>query len=96
MVCGVIGYHGVGNLVILDESMNADNYVRTLSENRLDSAGDRNHPFVFQHDNDLAQTVRWTVAWLEQQDISTIQWSSHSPDLNMIEQVWDFIGREIV
>ena len=31
MVWGAIGYHGVGNLVILDENVNADKYVRTLS-----------------------------------------------------------------
>ena len=97
---GVIGYHGVGQLVILDENVNADNYVRILSENFLDSVenifGDRNHPLVFQHDNAPAHTVRRTVAWLEQQGISTIQWQSQSLDLNMIEQVWDFMDREIV
>ena len=70
IVCGVIGYHGVGNLVILDENVNADNYVRTWSENLLDSIenifGDRNHPFVLQHDNAPAHTARRTVAWMEQ------------------------------
>ena len=58
--------------------------------------GDRNHPFVFQHDNAPAHTARRTVAWLEQKDISTIQWLSQPPELNMIEQFWDFMGREIV
>ena len=33
----VIGYHGVGDLVILDENVNEDNYFRTLSENLLGS-----------------------------------------------------------
>ena len=37
MVWGVIGYHGVGKLVIPYENVNADNYVRTLSENLLES-----------------------------------------------------------
>ena len=36
MVCGVMSYHGVGNLIILDENVNADNYVTTMSENLLD------------------------------------------------------------
>ena len=36
-----------------------------------------------------------TVAWLEQQDISAIQLPSQSLDLNVTEQVWDFMGREI-
>ena len=77
MVWKVIGYHGVGNLVILDENVNADNYVRTLSENLLDSVEsivrDRNHAFVFQNDNAPTHTARRTVALSEQQDIPTIQ-----------------------
>ena len=92
MVWVVIGYH--------DENLIADNYVRTLSENRLDSIentlGNRNHPFVFQHVYAPAHTARRTVEWLEQQDISTIQWPSHSPDLKIIAHVWVFMGREIV
>ena len=66
MVWGVIGYHGVDNLVILDENVNADNYVIILSKNPLDSVenifDDRNDPFVFQHDNAPAHMVHWTVA----------------------------------
>ena len=83
-----------------DENVSVENYVRALSENLLDCVenifGDRNRPFLFQHANAIAHTARRTVAWLEQQDLSTIQWSSQSPDLNMIELVWDFMGREIV
>ena len=37
MVWGFIGYHGVDNLVILVENVNAANYVKTLSENLHDS-----------------------------------------------------------
>ena len=83
MVWVVIGYHGIGNPVILNENVNADNYVRRLSEN-------------LTNDNAPVHTVRRTVAWLEQQNISTIQWPSQSTDLNIIEQVWDFMGREII
>ena len=97
---GVIGYHRVGKLVILDENVNVENYVRTLPENLLDSVenifGNRNHPFMFEHDNALAHTVCPTVTWLEQQDISTSQWPSQSPHLNIMEQVWEFMGRETV
>ena len=90
-----IDYHSVSNLVILDENVNVRliNYVRTLSENLIDSAENIIHPFVFQHDNALAHKVRRTLAWLEQQDRSITQCPSQSPDL-MIEQVWDFMERD--
>ena len=81
-------------------NVNAEKYVRTLSEKLLGCVenlfGDINHQFVFQHDSAAAHTARRTVAWLELYDISTIQWPSQSPDLDMIEQVWEFMGREIV
>ena len=75
---GVIGFRGLGNPVTFDENVNAeDNYAISLSENLLDSVGnifgDRNHPFVFQHDNAPSHTARRTLACLESQDISTIQ-----------------------
>ena len=44
---------------------------------------DKNHPFVFQHDNALAHMARQTVRRLAQQHISLIQWPSQSPDLNI-------------
>ena len=96
IVCEVIGYHRVGNVVILVENVNADIHVRIFSENIIDSVenifGDRKHPFVFQYDNTPAHTAYWTVTFLEQQDISTIQWPSQPRDLNAIKQVRDFMG----
>ena len=35
MVWRVIDYHGVGNLIILDEKVNVENYVRTLLKTLL-------------------------------------------------------------
>ena len=73
---------------IVSVMVNGDNYVRTLSENLLDPVenifGEINHPFVFQHDNAPDHTAHRTVAWLEQQGTSTIQWPPQSPNLNSL------------
>ena len=99
MVVG-IGYHGDGNLIILDENLNAQNYVKTLSENFLDST----QKHVWRPKSSMRVSTwqcssphNWrTVTWLEQQEISTMQWPYQSPTLNIKEQVWDFTGRAIV
>ena len=103
IVCEVIGYHRVGNVVILVENVNADIHVRLFSENIIDSVenifGDRNHPFVFQHDNTPAHTACWTVIFLEQQDISTIQWPSQPRTLMQLNKfgiLWAFLLREMI
>ena len=66
---GVIGYDDVGNLIILHENVYGENYIGTLSGNLLDSVenlfGDKNHPLVFQHDNDPAHTSRRILALLD-------------------------------
>jgi hypothetical protein len=33
--------------------------------------------------------------FLQQEAVQTIPWPAMSPDMNPIEQVWDFIGRKI-
>ena len=83
---GVISYHGAGNLVILDENINTDNYVRTLSENPLGSEnifGDRNHPHGASNCR-MVGVARY------------IHHSMASADLNIIEHVCCFMGREVV
>ncbi len=99
MVWGCIGRHGVGELVVLTENVTAAAYIRTLEANLLNSVenifGHREHRFIFQHDNAPAHTARATQAWLEANNIQTIQWPAQSPDLNVIENLWDNVGRVV-
>ena len=70
----------------VSKNVNAGKYVRTLSESSIRvSTRQCSGP----HGASNCRMV-------EQQDISTIQRSSQSPYFYMIEQVWDFMGREIV
>ena len=52
MFWGCIGYHGVGELVEVTQTMNSVNFVNLLDENLLDSIenifGDRRKNFILQ------------------------------------------------
>ena len=99
MVCGCVTVHGVGELVVVNGNINHQVYINVLDENLLQSMentfGDRHTPFIFQHDNAPVHKARNGERWLDQQEIQTIQWSAQSPDLNLIENLWDHVKKQV-
>ena len=87
----VIGYHGVGNLVILEWKRECGQLCQNIF--RKPSWFCRKHIWGQKSSIPVltwqcsANTARRTVAWLQQQDISTNQGPSQTPHLNAIENV---------
>ena len=56
------------------------------------------HPaqnLVFKDDNAPAHHARVCQTALEQAGVPRMEWPANSPDLNIIEHVWDMMGRAI-
>ncbi|GFX14127.1 transposable element Tcb2 transposase [Trichonephila clavipes] len=51
--------------------------------------------FLFKDDNARPHRANLVDEFLESEDIKRIPWPANSPDLNPIENLWDYLGRAI-
>ena len=50
---------------------------------------------TLQHDNATSHTARSVHDFLQDRNVSVLPWPSKSPDLNLIEHVWDLLDWRI-
>ncbi|KAG1627282.1 hypothetical protein G6F44_012226 [Rhizopus delemar] len=46
---------------------------------------------IFQHDNNPKHTSRLTQKWFVYNKVQLLDWTAYSPDLNPIENLWDYL-----
>jgi len=98
MVWGCMGWNGVGHLAEIEGRMDANQYVNILEENLLSSmeeSGITDNEVIFQQDNDPKHTSRIAKNWMENHNITCLDWPPQSPDLNPIEHLWNHIKKEL-
>jgi transposase len=98
MVWGCITARGVGRLCRIDGTMTAVKYTEILEDGLLGTLQDRkmrSSDFIFQHDNDPKHTSRHTKAWLSNHNLQVLPWPANSPDMNIIENLWEYLDRKV-
>ena len=84
--------------VVIDGTLNGQKYRHDILDSHVlphvENHVHADRP-VFQDDNVRPHRARIVRDSIEAESIETFPWPSMSPDMNLIEHVWDFIGRKI-
>jgi len=96
MVWGIISIKGVGPLIRIDkivegeETLNGERYLKLLQKYLLQAyPGLKEKKFKFVQDNAPSHRYSEVIDWLEEKGVEKLYWPPQSPDMNLIEGVWN-------
>jgi transposase len=92
MVWGGISKNGVTALVEVPKKCDSKKYCTLLQEGLIPYYDDGD---TFQQDGAKCHTSKETMKFLKENKIETVSWPAKSPDLNIIENVWGWMVKDI-
>ena len=96
MVWGAISGSGRAGLYFLPKNvtMKGSNYLEVLQDHMLDFWDIHDCNF-FMHDGAPAHRTKTVKKWLEEKNIPVLAWPGNSPDLNPIENAWNYMKKKV-
>ncbi|QRV82484.1 Transposable element Tcb2 transposase [Ceratobasidium sp. AG-Ba] len=95
---GCITWEGVGRLIPIHGRLKAAKYTKILCEGFLGALANYKltpSDIVSQQDRDPKHMAALTTKWLSDRKVKVLPWPAGSPDLNIIEHVWDHLKEKV-
>jgi hypothetical protein len=99
MFWGCISRHGKGPLITIDGTMDQNQYLEVLKNQLIPeiewARGNIVGDWKLMQDNCPAHRARRVTEYLRENNIEFIEWPPYSPDLNPIENLWNWMKHKL-
>ena len=94
MVWGGIMGRRKTNLIVVQGNLNAQGYINQILQPEAVPFLQRHGPAILMHDNARPHVARIRRQFLNRNNVIE-PWPVVSPDMNPIENIWDYLGRKV-
>ena len=93
MVCGAIRFGWRSNLLIMNGTLTSQRYIDEILATKVVPFFQNHRTDIFMRDS--PHVARASLAYLQANNVSLLDWPAYSPDMNPIEHLWDHLDRQV-